>query len=73
MPWRSAVFVLRSAVVPGPTVYQVALVVRSRADQVEATSPHGAYAALSTLIWAVIWESGTSPFAMPEPRLMTWK
>ena len=42
MPWRSAVFAWVSAAELGVIVYQVAFVVRSVDDEVEATSPHGA-------------------------------
>ena len=39
MPWRSAFFICVSAVEPGVIVYQVAFVVRSVADEVEAPAP----------------------------------
>ncbi len=70
MPWRSAVFICVSAVVPSVAVYQVALVVRSVPARVNLNGVL-AYAAFSTLIWLEIWESGMSPFAMPVPLLMT--
>ena len=66
MPWRSAFFMAVSAEVPGPAVYHVALVVRVVETRLKLY-PQRANAALSTLIWLVICDDGTSPFAIPVP------